>query len=527
MTSSTSRSTQFIPGFDAMCFVGDYPSRGAKRFPMRPAIVADGGALTYAELEAASERFAAYLIAQGFAPGTRIAYLGKNSELMFPVLFGCIRAGCVLVPINWRYALPEVAYVVADAEAALLIYGPEVAVIAQEAGAQAGPVVRLMPTIEGAGALRDVLMTGPAARPARSAQPDDCALQLYTSGTTGKPKGVMLSHRAISIARWVEMDAPDWADWTDADIVLSAMPNFHAGGLSWMLIGLLRALTCILTADPTPANLLALSRKFNTTRTFMVPSIIRMVLDAVEASGEPPPPIKTIYYGAAPMDVALIERCMKVFGECGLGQFYGMTEAAGSVTFLAPREHDVTQPERLRSVGRALPGYEIQVRDADGRRLAAGEHGELWVRSPTVMQGYWKLPQATADALIDGWYRTGDGAYIDGDGYVFMTDRIRDMIITGGENVYPIEVEQVLRLHSAVQDVVAVGVPDDKWGEAICAVIEWRPGKTATLEELRDFARAHIAAYKLPRLLKSTTLLPRTATGKLQRAEVRKQSRGP
>jgi fatty-acyl-CoA synthase len=517
-----SSDTPFVPRFEAMRLVGDYASHGARRFPQRPAIVADTGAFTYSELDRASDHFARHLVEQGYKPGTRIAYLGKNSELMFPVLFGCIRAGCVLVPINWRYAAPEVAYVVRDADAALLIHGPEVAAIAQDVATQMQGAVRPLD----APTLREVLTRGSASKPGVTVDPDACVLQLYTSGTTGKPKGVMLSHRAISIARWVEMGAPDWADWTDDDVVLSAMPNFHAGGLSWMLIGLLRSLTCILTADPSPANLLALSREHATTRTFMVPSVIRMVLDAVEASGQPAPPIRTIYYGAAPMDAALIDRCMKVFGTCGFGQFYGMTEAAGSVTFLAPREHDVHRPERLRSVGRALPGYHIEARDPQGRVLKAGEHGELWVQSPTLMSGYWKLPDATEQALVNGWYRTGDGAYLDADGYVFMTDRIKDMIITGGENVYPIELEQVLRQHPAVQEVVVVGVPDDKWGEAICAVVEWRAGQSATLDELREFARGHIAAYKLPKLLQATPLLPRTATGKLQRAEVRKQTRG-
>ncbi len=333
----------------------------------------------------------------------------------------------------------------------------------------------------------------------------------------------MLSHRAISVARWVELDAPDWRDWTDDDVILSAMPNFHSGGLAWMLIGLMRMLTCILTADPSPANVLALSRRHAVTRTFIVPSVVRIILDAVEASGEPAPPLKTIFYGAAPMDVALIKRCMKVFGACGFGQFYGMTEAAGSVTFLAPREHSVERPDLLRSVGRALPGYELEVRDAQGVPLLPGQHGELWVKSPTVMQGYWKLPAATEDAIVDGWYRTGDGGYLNTEGFVYLTDRIRDMIISGGENVYPVEVEQVLRLHPAVQDVVVIGVPDQKWGETVCAVVEWREGESATLEALRDFARTHIAAYKLPTLLRTALTLPRTATGKLQRGEVRKR----
>lgn len=520
----------FIPQFDDMLFVGDYATHGAQRYPERVAILGDSGQLTYRELDEASNRFANYLLAQGFKPGTRVGYLGKNSELLFVALFACIRSGCVLVPINWRYALPEVAYVAQDAQLALLIYGPEVAPVAIDTGAQLGANLQFMCTAEPVGAapsFQQVIRQGSAAqsaRPAGELNPDDGVLQLYTSGTTGKPKGVVLSHRAISTARWVEMGAPDWADWNDDDVILSAMPNFHSGGLAWMLIGMLRSLTCVLTADPSPASLLALSVRHHVTRTFIVPSVVRLLLDAVEVSDEPAPPIKTIYYGAAPMDTALIARCIKVFGQCGFGQFYGMTETAGSVTFLAPREHDVQRPERLRSVGRALPCYDLEVRDPSGRVLSAGEHGELWVRTPTMMKGYWQLPSATAEALVGQWYRTGDGAYLDADGYVFLTDRIKDMIITGGENVYPIEVEQTLRLHPAVGEVVVVGVPDEKWGESICAVVEWRTGQSATLEELREFARQHIAAYKLPRLLRDTSLLPRTATGKLQRGEVRKQT---
>lgn len=517
----------FVPTFESMRYVGDYPSYGAHRFPDRMAIIADQGSLTYAQLDRASNRFANYLLKRGLQPGARIAYLGKNSELLFPVLFGCIRAGCVLVPVNWRYAAGELAFVVDDAEASMLIFGPEVEATVRTAARrwQSNPHLMVTTAAGFGGTLQEVLDGGSECRPNDRHSADECVLQLYTSGTTGKPKGVMLSHRAISMARWVEVGAPDWEDWTDDDVVLSGMPNFHSGGLAWMLIGLLRSLTCILTADPSPGNLLALSRQYSATRTFMVPSVIRLMLDAIERSDQPAPPLKTIYYGAAPMDVALIERCLNVLGDCGFGHYYGMTETAGSITFLAPREHDVQHPARLRSVGRSLPGYQIEVRDALGAKVGAGQHGELWVKSPTVMSGYWKLPDATADVLVDGWYRTGDGGYMDADGYVFLTDRIKDMIISGGENIYPAEVEQVLRLHPAVLEVVVVGVPDAKWGEAVCAVVEWKQGCCATLEELREFARSHIAGYKLPQKLESAEQLPRTLTGKLQRGEVRKQVR--
>ncbi|HEX5806272.1 MAG TPA: long-chain-fatty-acid--CoA ligase [Macromonas sp.] len=518
----------FQPNYADMRFISDYPSHGALRFPSRPAIIGDQGSLTYQELDEASNRFCQWLKNQGYAPGTRIAYLDKNSELMFPALFGSIRAGCVLVPINWRFSPGELAYVTNDADAALLIHGPDLTATVAAARDQLNSSVQLMSTVEAVGdmpALTTVLRQGPAPTTPPALDPDLCMLQLYTSGTTGKPKGVMLSHRAVSIARWVEIGSPDWADWTDDDVILSGMPNFHAGGLGWMLTGLLRSLTCVLTADPSASNLLALSKKFNTTRTFIVPSVVRMLLDELDATQQTPPGIRSIFYGAAPMDPALIERCFKTFGRCTFGNYYGMTEASGTISFLPPSGHDVNRPELLRSVGRALPDYQLQIRDPKGQPLAPNQHGEVWVKTDALMSGYWKLPDATQEVLQDGWYRTGDGGYLNEEGYLFLTDRIKDMIITGGENVYPIEVEQVLRQHPAVQEIVVVGVPDEKWGEAVCAVIEWRPGQSATLDELREFARPNLAAYKLPKLLQSMAVLPRTATGKLQRAEVRKQFR--
>ena len=510
---------------DRMLWVGDYPRHGARRFPDRLAIVDDAGALSYTELDRATERFADHLLRLGLPPGSRIGYLGKNSALLFPVFFGCIRAGMVLVPLNWRYAPKELGYVLADAGIALLIHTPEFAgMVGQATTSLPTPPLRMETEggVDPAATLRAVYDSALPPPPRPALQPDACALQLYTSGTTGQPKGVMVSHRALTIARWIEIDSPHWTDWTDDDIILSGMPNFHSGGLSWMLIGLLRSLTCILTADPSPGNLLALSRRHAVTRTFIVPAVVRVLLASVLDSGEPAPRLKTIFYGAAPMDADLIKRCLATFG-CGFAQYYGMTEATGSVTFFPPAEHDVNRPERLRSVGSALPGFEIEIRSADGQVLGAGQHGEIWIRSPTLMLGYWNKPQASAEVLVDGWYRSGDGGYLDDEGYLYITDRVKDMIISGGENIYPVEVEQALRLHPAVNDVVVIGAPDATWGEAVTAIVEWRPGQTASLEELRTFAREHVAGYKLPKRLGSMEQLPRTPTGKLQRGEVRRQ----
>ncbi|SCK10664.1 fatty-acyl-CoA synthase [Variovorax sp. HW608] len=509
---------------DDMLYLSDYPKQAEREFRGRTAIIGDQGSITYKELDEASDRFAAWLQRQDLPRGTRVAYLGKNSELLFPVLFGCIRAGCVLVPINWRYAVPEIEYVLRDSGARVLVHAPDFSDAASRASAALPSPPLRVPTVGDAGLdLRGILVQ-PLEQALAPWEPDAPCLQLYTSGTTGRPKGVVETHRKLSIARWMEVGVPDWADWHGDDVLLSAMPNFHSGGLSWMLIGLLRGLTCILTADASPANLLALSRRHQVTRTFVVPAVIRALVDLVEGSEEAAPPLKSLFYGAAPIDVELIQRCQRRFNGCGFAQYYGMTEVAGSATFFPPAEHRVDQPQRLRSVGRLLPAFEMEIRDPEGRALEAGRPGEIFLRTPTLMLGYWNQPDATAEAIDgEGWYRTGDGGYVDEDGYLFLTDRIRDMIISGGENVYPAEVEQALRRHPAILEVVVVAVADPKWGETVCAVVELRPGQSVTLEQLRNFARDDIAAYKLPRRLEVVSQLPRTATGKLQRGAARAQ----
>jgi len=505
-----------------MLWIADYPSHGRQRFPTRPAIVSDEETMSYTELDQHSNRFAATLAARGLRAGDRIAYLGKNNALFFPVFFGCLRSGVVLVPINFRCSAAEIRFILENSGSRLLIFDRELRETVHQAVAGLAEAPTPLPLEGEEDSLRRLLTTGgeEAPRPA-AADPDACALLMYTSGTTGVPKGVMLSHRAISLARHVEVGVPAWADWTDDDVILSAMPNFHVGGLSWMLIGMLRSVTCVLTANASPAHLLSLTRRHAVTRTFMVPTVVRALLEELTRSTEPAPQLKTIYYGASTMDVALLSRCIATFG-CGFAQFFGMTENSGTVTFLPPVDHDASRPGRLRSVGKALAGMELAVRDASGKVQEAGVPGELWVRSPTMMLGYWKRPDATAEVLIDGWYRTGDGGQLDADGYLYLTDRIKDMIISGGENVYPVEVEQALRQHPAIRDVVVIGMPDPVWGEAITAVVEWHEGQTASLDDLRAFARQHIAGYKLPKRLRTMPSLPRTATGKLRRGEVRK-----
>ena len=228
-----------------------------------------------------------------------------------------------------------------------------------------------------------------------------------------------------------------------------------------------------------------------------------------------------MFYGAMTIGAGLLRETMELLG-CSFGQFFGMTEITGAATFLPPRDHDPARPHLLASVGKAYPGMSIEIRAPDRRVCNAGEHGEIWIRSPTCMLGYWRLPEATQQAVVDGWYATGDGGYLDAEGYLYLTDRIKDMIVSGGENVYPAEVEEMLRTHPAVLEAACVGAPHPVWGESVTAIVELRPGRSATETELRDFSRAHIAGFKCPKQFLFLPTLPRTASGKVKRAELRR-----
>lgn len=509
----------------SMLWLSEYPSEGAKRFPEKNAIVCENSRLSYSELDRFSNNFAGYLGENGFKPGSRVAYLGKNSEMLFPVLFGCIRAGVVLVPMNWRCAAPEIGFMLQDSGTTLLLTDEEFLdkVKVAISSLENPPILILTNSIKidhNITTLRTVLRNQIVNKHRWEETVNECALLMYTSGTTGKPKGVMLSHKSLSIARHIEIDSPDWADWHNTDVILSPMPNFHIGGLSWMFIGLRRGLTCVLTADASPANILDLIEHHKITRVFIVPTVIRALLDLVINNRKKPPRIATILYGAAAMDVTLLTKSIDTFG-CQFGQFFGMTENCGTVTFLPPISHDKNRPDLLLSVGKALPLMEIEIRNPDMKPCVTRTPGEIWIKSPTLMLGYWNNAKESNNVLLDNWYRSGDGGYLDEEGYLYLTDRIKDMIISGGENIYPIEVEVALRRHQAVRDVVVVGRSDPTWGEIVTAVIEWNDNQSATLEELRETAEKYIASYKLPKEMHCVTTLPRTATGKLQRSIVK------
>jgi acyl-CoA synthetase (AMP-forming)/AMP-acid ligase II len=273
--------------------------------------------------------------------------------------------------------------------------------------------------------------------------------------------------------------------------------------------------------DADPGAILRLIPEYHITKTFMVPALLLFLLQHPQCRGTDFSSLELIVYGASPAPVELVRNALKVFG-CGLAQVYGLTETTGAITYLPPEDHDETVPDRLKSCGKAMNGIDIRVVNAAGKEVATGEVGEIITRSPQNMLGYWNQPEATRRAIRRDWFYTGDAGYLDQDGYIYIYDRVKDMIISGGENIYPAEVESALFGHPAIADVAVIGVPDDKWGEAVKAIVVKKPTTQITPEELIAFARERIAAYKVPRSIDFVDTLPRTPTGKILKRELRK-----
>jgi acyl-CoA synthetase (AMP-forming)/AMP-acid ligase II len=506
----------------AVLLPSEYPRFYAARQTDRTALKFQDWTWSYAALDRACDGMVSLLREVGVGPGDRVAYKGRNNDLFFIVLIGCIRAGAVLVPVNWRNTAAETRYVLNDSGTKLLLADAAFLALLDPADTQSRAVI--VTNDDGPAGLRARLAQAVPAGPdaPETLAPHDACLQLYTSGTTGKPKGVLTSQYALGAHRAVEIASPGFDDWGDDETLLSPMPNFHVGGMSWVLCGLARGQTVVITAETAPPALLELSVRYAITRIFIVPTVLRALLEEMNRRDIRLPRLRGIHYGAMSMDAALLEQSVDKIG-CRFLQYYGMTEATGTITLLQPRHHDLARPHLLRSVGQPLPGFTIEIRGPDQHLLAINQPGEIWVRGPGVMLGYWNLPGATAEVLQDGWYRTGDGGMLDAEGFLFITDRIKDMISSGGENVYPAEVEAALRQHPSVLDCAVFGLPHPQWGEAVTAAVELRPGQAATQEALVAFARTLLAGYKVPRRIEIGVVLPRTASGKVQRAALRKQ----
>jgi acyl-CoA synthetase (AMP-forming)/AMP-acid ligase II len=502
--------------------VADVPRHHARLRPDRVAIHFEGQSTTFAELDRRTNQVANGVIAEGVRSQARIAYLSKNVPAFFELWFGAAKADVVLVPVNFRLAAPEVAYVVDDAGAELLFVGadfyPVVETIAQNLKS-----VRRIVALDGRHGswtgYAEWLAAQPGHDPALSIAREHCAIQMYTSGTTGHPKGAQLSH--ANLLTLLPGALSQFGAWHDNDVNLVCMPLFHIGGSGWALIGFYRGIPTVLMRDPDPVAILRLIPEYRITKAFMVPALMLFLMQVPQCRATDFSSLELICYGASPAPIDLVRNALKTFG-CGLAQVYGLTETTGAITYLPPEDHDESNATRLKSCGKAMTGIDIRVVDAEGDDVAVGEVGEIVTRSAQNMLGYWNQPEATRRAIRGAWFYTGDAGYLDADGYVYIYDRVKDMIISGGENIYPAEVENALFGHPAVADVAVIGVPDDTWGEAVKAVVVRKLGAVVTADELIAFARDRIAHYKAPRTVDFVEALPRTPTGKILKRELRK-----
>ena len=501
--------------------LGDIPRVHAQAHPDRTALTFEGRTTRYGELDTRSSQVAQALLASGVRPGDRLAYLGKNSDLYVELLLGAAKIGAVLTPVNWRLSPREAQYIIEDCDAKLLFVGPELLGNVQAYRPTSRPceIVGMETAYEGR-SFREWRDAHAARDPQLDVAPDSAAVQLYTSGTTGRPKGAVLTHDNF-VRMPQSSPAYEWSAWSETDVSLAAMPCFHIGGTGWVILGLYNGATNVIAREFDPTKVLDFIANDRITKLFLVPAAMQVVVRHPQARRVDYSRLRYIMYGASPMPLQLLRECMDVFG-CGFVQLYGMTETTGSVTALGPEDHDPAGNPRMSSAGKALPGVELAILDEAGARLPPGTVGEVAVRSLTNMQGYWKLPAATARTIgADNWLRTGDAGYLDEAGYLHIYDRVKDMIISGGENIYPAEVENAIFGHPEVAEVAVIGVPSERWGEEVKAMVVPRPGANRDAASIIAWARERIAGYKVPKSVDFIDALPRNAAGKILRRELR------
>jgi acyl-CoA synthetase (AMP-forming)/AMP-acid ligase II len=492
--------------------VGDLVTRSARWYGDRTAIIDGDRHVSFRQLDERSDRLATALLAQGMAPGDRVAVFVANRLEWFDVTFALLKAGLVRTYINPRAAPAEITDQLLDAEPVAVIVSEE-----HRSALDAADLGTIANVIETGPGYERLLRDADGDRPGVPVDEVDLAAIMYSSGTTGRPKGAMQTH-----GNWLAHTRAGLCDLgpTADDVLLHVGPLGHAsGGFAYLLLA--RGGTQVISRAFDPAALLDAVVEHGVTTLLLVPTMIYMLLDVIEQRAADTRTLRTLLYGASPMAPDRIERCLRILGPI-LVQCYGMTEAVGGLTFLAKADH-VEGNARLASAGRPSLIGDLRVIDDDGQALPAGTVGQIAVRGAHVMSGYWRRPAETAEVLdADGWYRTHDMGYFDDADYLFLVDRKTDMVVSGGFNVFPAEVEHALMAHAAVAEAAVIAVPDEKWGEAVKAVVRLRPGAAATSAELATWCRARVAPYKVPKSYDFTVDdLPKTSTGKLQRRLIR------
>jgi acyl-CoA synthetase (AMP-forming)/AMP-acid ligase II len=497
--------------------VHDVIAHHAGARPDHVAVLCEDRSVTYGELHRSSTRTANAMHRSGVEAGDRVAYLGKESEQYYDILVACAKAGAVLVPINWRLTPAEVHHILLDSGATLLFADDEFLDVTAKLKADLPRLRRIVPI--------------PALADWRGADDTDLTpafddtqpvAQVYTSGTTGNPKGVVLAHRSFfAVKAALEAHGLDWIDWRPDDVSLIGIPGFHIGGLWWSIQGFSAGITMVSVPVFAGHQIVRRIRELGITTACVVPAQLQMMLAPPRPRREDFASLRKVVYGGSPISEALLVRCLETF-DCEFAQIYGLSESGNTAVCLPPSEHVPGGP-RMQAAGRPYPGVDIKVVDDDGNSMPTGEVGEVCLRTPAAMLGYWGLPDATAATLVDGWLHTGDAGYLDDEGFLFIRDRIKDTIIVAGENVYPAEIENAVAAHPAVLEAAAVGVPHEHWGEVVHCFVVPRQGETVTTRQLVAFLRGRIADFKIPSGIELTDSLPRNPSGKILRRELRER----
>ena len=505
--------------------LAEYLDKGASLGGDRPCLTTRGESLSYAEVQEASWRTAQALMASGIRPGDRVAVLSANDPTALTSVFGISRAGAVWCPVNPRNEASENRQLLSMFGCRCLLFQERFAPLVQRIRAELPELTTLVcldGEVDGALTFADWVQLGDPDRTAPAVRGDELCMLAGTGGTTGEPKGVRLTGTNMATATALTLMSYPFGD---RPRYLALAPLTHSAGvLTWPIMSLGGEI--VIMPEPDLGEFLRLVERHRITHAFLPPTVIYGLLDHPDLDSTDLSSLRCLWYGAAPMSPTRLQEALERIGPV-LGQLFGQTEAPNMIATMAPADHfrpdGSVAAERLSSAGRPSPLTRVGIMDESGALLPGGERGEIVVRGPLVMAGYHENPSATAEVSRHGWHHTGDIGYLDEDGFLFIVDRAKDMIITGGFNVYSAEVEQALREHGSVQDCAVLGLPDEKWGERVTAVVQLRTGRKAEPDELAAFVKQRLGSVKTPKQLEIWPDLPRSKIGKVLKPEIRKQ----
>ncbi|KPK46989.1 MAG: hypothetical protein AMJ77_04555 [Dehalococcoidia bacterium SM23_28_2] len=497
--------------------------------PEREALVCNGTRLTYLQVQERVNRLANALTDLGVESGQKVAVMALNSHRSVEVYYACAKLGAVFVPINYRAKREELTYIVNNSEASILFVGERYL----ELIASIRPELRGVRHFicydgrpQGMQNYEDVIARYEPEEVFVEVDDNDPTVLLYTSGTTAMPKGVVLTYLSLSVyvTNTVEPANPE-----THDITMLSVPVYHVAGATAIMSSIWGGRTLVVLPQFEPHAWLEAVQSERVTHSFVVPTMLSRIMEEPDFDKYDLSSLKLLAYGAAPMPYEVVRKAVDVF-KCGLMNAYGQTESTSTITYLGPEDHIIEgteeekqrKLERLKSVGRAMEDVQIAIMDPEGNILAPGQEGEIVAQGARLMTGYWKRDEETAEALVDGWLHTGDVGWMDGGGYVFITGRTKDLIIRGGENISPGEIETVLEQHPKIGEAAVIGVPHLEWGEEVKAIVVLKPGESATADEIMQYARSRMASFKAPKYVTFVDELPRNYLGKVLKTDLRR-----